>query len=71
MRKNFGEGMFWCYLGDIADRNLVQQCGRAIRAPDDWCEIITLDKKVLSKIPNLWKGNVIIRDMYSRMYGKG
>lgn len=61
MRRLLGEEAFWDYLRDIADRNLVQQCGRAVRNKDDWCEVYTLDGKVLRELPRLWRGKCIIK----------
>jgi len=62
MRKLLGEDDFWAYLRDIADRNLVQQCGRAVRHQDDWCEIYTLDGEVLRRLPRLWRGKYILKE---------
>ncbi len=56
MRKLLGEKIFWSYLRDMSDRNLVQQCGRAVRSENDWCEIYTLDGKVHERLPHLWRG---------------
>ena len=61
MRKLLGEDAFWSYMKDIADRNLVQQCGRAVRHNDDWCEIYTLDGEVLQRLLTLWKGRYITK----------
>jgi Rad3-related DNA helicase len=63
MRKLLGEEAFWAYLRDMADRNLVQQCGRAVRHKDDWCEIYTPDGEVLRQLPHLWKGRYSIRQI--------
>lgn len=60
MRKLLGESVFWSYLRDISDRNLVQQCGRAVRHHDDWCEIYTTDGMVFNQLPRLWKGRYTI-----------
>jgi len=62
MRKLLGEDAFWAYLRDIADRNLIQQCGRAVRHQNDWCEIYTLDGEVLRRLPRLWRGKYIIKE---------
>jgi Rad3-related DNA helicase len=56
MKRLLGEDKFWAYLRDIADRNLVQQCGRAVRNQEDWCEIYTPDGEVLRRLPRLWRG---------------
>lgn len=61
MRRLLVDEAFWAYLRDIADRNLVQQCGRAVRHQDDWCEIYKLDNEVLSRLPNLWRGKYTIK----------
>lgn len=63
MRKLLGEDAFWAYLRDIADRNLVQQCGRAVRHRDDWCEIYTLDGEVLRRLPSLWRGKYVLKEV--------
>ena len=60
MRKLLGRAKFWTYLTDIADRNLIQQCGRAVRHKDDWCEVYTLDNEVLRRLPLLWKGKFTV-----------
>lgn len=62
MRKLLGNDPFWSYLRDMADRDLVQQCGRAVRNENDWCEIYTLDAKVLERLPHLWRGRYVIKD---------
>jgi len=59
MRMFLGEKPFWEYINDIANRNMVQQCGRAIRHKDDWCEVYSPDPIVLSKLPKFWRGNWI------------
>lgn len=57
LRETYGDNTYWKYVNDMASRELVQQCGRAIRHPDDWCEIWSPDTKVLSSLLRLWKGN--------------
>jgi Rad3-related DNA helicase len=61
MRRFLGNKIFWSYLRDMSDRNLVQQCGRAIRSKNDWCEVYTLDAKVLERLPHLWRGKYVIK----------
>ena len=56
LRETFSNHIYWKYIMDMADRELVQQCGRAIRHDDDWCEIWSPDSKVLSNLLRLWKG---------------
>ena len=56
MRDSLGEGRFWKYVNDMADRGMVQQFGRAVRNDKDWCEAWVLDSKVLTKLPRLWHG---------------
>lgn len=63
MRRLLGEKPFWKYMDDMADRNLVQQCGRAVRHKDDWCQIYTLDGKVLHDLPDLWRGRYAIEKL--------
>jgi hypothetical protein len=58
MRKLYGENKFWKYMRDIADRNLIQQCGRAVRNKNDWCEIYSPDLRCIARIPQIWKGNI-------------
>jgi len=67
MKKQLGDGRFWSYLTDLADRNLVQQCGRAVRNDNDWCEVYTLDKKVISRLKALWRGRYSIEDLSKRL----
>ena len=61
MHKLLGE-LFWSYYQDMANRNLIQQCGRAIRHKDDWCEVYSLDKAVIQNLPYRWKGKYVISD---------
>lgn len=56
LRETLGDHIYWKYVRDIANRELIQQCGRAIRHNNDWCEIWSPDSKVLSNILRLWKG---------------
>lgn len=61
MRMFLGDSAFWEYIHDIANRNMIQQCGRALRHQNDWCEIYSLDALVLRKLPKFWRGNYIIK----------
>jgi len=56
LQRTFGDKTYWHYIRDMANRELVQQCGRAIRHDNDWCEIWSPDAKVLYNILRLWKG---------------
>ena len=57
LQKTLGDNIFWTYIRDIANRDLIQQCGRAVRHKNDWCEIWSPDEQVLLYIRALWKGN--------------
>jgi len=58
MRQKIGEQKFWYYVNDMADRQLIQQCGRAVRHNSDWCEIWTTDTRVLKRLPIIWRGEI-------------
>lgn len=62
MRNLLGESAFWEYINDMANRNMVQQCGRAVRHEDDWCEVYTLDAKVLRQLPHFWRGDYVMKE---------
>jgi len=57
-RKLLGETVFWKYINDMADRDLLQQCGRAIRHKDDWCQIYSPDRKSVNRLRQIWKGRL-------------
>jgi len=59
MRKQYGESAFWAYAKDHADRNLIQQCGRAIRNAGDWCQVYSPDRNVIEALERVWKGHLI------------
>lgn len=72
LRKTLGDTIFWQYVRDVANRDLIQQCGRAIRHKDDWCEIWSPDEQVPLAIHALWKGNKNINRIYNlEKYIKG
>jgi Rad3-related DNA helicase len=58
LRKQVGEEKFWNYYQDIANRDLLQQCGRAIRNNNDWCQIYSPDYKVIKELKNIWRGTI-------------
>jgi len=62
MRNLLGDSAFWEYINDMANRNMVQQCGRAVRHEDDWCEVYTLDAKVLRQLPHFWRGDYVMKE---------
>ena len=59
IRKQYGEPDFWKYVLDLANRELLQQCGRAVRNRDDWCEIYSPDQNVIYNLQNTWIGKLI------------
>lgn len=61
MRRLLGETAFWNYMHDMANRNMIQQCGRALRHKDDWCQVYSLDAKVLRQLPYFWQGEYVIK----------
>jgi hypothetical protein len=61
MRKLLGETAFWNYMHDMANRNMIQQCGRALRHKDDWCQVYSLDAKVLKQLPYFWRGKYVVK----------
>ena len=63
MRKSLGDPRFWKYVGNMADRDIVQQCGRAVRHKDDWCDIYLLDTRAMSRLVNLWEGAYMFMDL--------
>jgi len=65
LQRTLGDCIFWQYLRDIANRDLIQQCGRAVRHKNDWCEIWSPDEQVIPTIRALWKGNKIIKKVNS------
>jgi len=65
IKRQYGDSEFWEYMQDHADRNLIQQCGRAIRSADDWCLIYSPDLRAIERLEQVWKGRLI-----NRQYGK-
>lgn len=61
LRKQVGTQKFWDYVDDMADRDMLQQCGRAIRNKDDWCKVYSPDKKVIDKLRYIWQGTLKIQ----------
>jgi Rad3-related DNA helicase len=59
MKKQYGTGAYWNYLRDHADRNMLQQCGRAIRNKEDWCQVYSPDKNVPNNLVKVWKGRLV------------
>jgi hypothetical protein len=58
MRKELGEEIFWEYIIDMANRELLQQCGRAVRNKDDWCKVYSPDLNIIHNLMNIWKGKI-------------
>lgn len=63
LRKQIGNDKFWKYVNDMADRDLLQQCGRAIRNKNDWCQIYSPDRKVINRLNHIWQGR-LLRNKY-------
>ena len=64
MEKQIGASAFWEYTRDHANRNMLQQCGRAIRSPGDWCQVYSPDRNVVDNLERVWKGR-LVKDGYS------
>ena len=65
LRQTLGDQIFWQYMRDMANRDLIQQCGRAIRHKNDWCQVWSPDEQVMPAIHALWKGTKNIIRIYS------
>ncbi len=65
LRQTLGDQIFWQYMRDMANRDLIQQCGRAIRHKNDWCQVWSPDEQVMPAIHALWKGTKNISRIYS------
>ncbi|MHA1973479.1 MAG: helicase C-terminal domain-containing protein [Candidatus Hodarchaeales archaeon] len=62
LRKEIGEEAFWQYVLDMANRELLQQCGRAVRNKNDWCKIYSPDNNVIHNLMNIWKGKIVLNE---------
>ena len=60
IRLKLGDRAFFKYVKDRADRELIQQVGRAVRSPDDWVEVWSPDLAVHNAIRRCWKGKLIV-----------
>ena len=58
MRRQIGEEAFWRYVRDLADRELLQQCGRAVRSRGDWCQVYSPDRNVAENLEQVWRGSL-------------
>lgn len=70
MEKQLGSSKFWSYIYDMSDRDLIQQCGRAVRHDNDWCEVYSLDKKAINRLRVLWKGRFSVEDISNKISGQ-
>jgi len=50
LRKKWSEPLFWAFVQDVADRQLVQMVGRGLRAGDDWARLWVLDAAILQRL---------------------
>jgi len=59
IRLKLGDDVFFRYYRDKADRELIQQIGRAVRSDDDWVEVWSPDLTVHNVLLHKWKGKLI------------
>jgi len=59
IRLKLGDRAFFMYVKDRADREVIQQVGRAVRSQDDWVEVWSPDLAVHNAIKRCWKGRLI------------
>ncbi|RLI83896.1 hypothetical protein DRP04_00255 [Archaeoglobales archaeon] len=59
IRLLLGDDAFFRYYRDKADRELIQQIGRAVRSKDDWVEVWSPDLTVHMAVRYKWKGKLI------------
>jgi hypothetical protein len=57
-RDKMGDGKFWDYYHDMAEREFIQQIGRTVRSPGSVVEFWSPDKKAHKKLEEAWKGDV-------------
>ena len=60
IRLKLGDEAFFKYCRDMADRELIQQVGRAVRSPDDWVEVWSPDLAVHQSLARNWKGRLVV-----------
>ena len=65
LRKQVGDRKFWRYYRDIANRELLQQCGRAIRNKEDWCQVYSPDYNVVKTLKKIWQGKLIQKNYHT------
>ena len=59
IRLKLGDDAFFRYYRDKADRELIQQVGRAVRSKDDWVEVWSPDLTVHSVLVSKWSGKLV------------
>jgi len=59
IRLKLGDDAFFRYYRDKANRELIQQIGRAVRSPDDWVEVWSPDLTVHNVIMSEWTGKLV------------
>lgn len=59
IRLKLGDDVFFKYYRDRADRELIQQVGRAVRSDDDWVEVWSPDLTVHDTLLRKWKGRIV------------
>lgn len=58
IRLKLGDNAFFRYYRDKAERDLIQQVGRAVRSEDDWVEVWSPDLTVHDVILSKWRGRI-------------
>jgi hypothetical protein len=59
IRLKLGDDAFFKYYRDKAERELIQQVGRAVRSDDDWVEVWSPDLTVHNVLVHKWNGKLI------------
>jgi len=59
IRLKLGDQVFFRYYRDRAQRELIQQVGRAVRSEDDWVEVWSPDLTVHNVLMSSWKGKIV------------
>lgn len=60
LRKSWPEPLFWSFVQDVADRQLVQMVGRGLRAPDDWVRLWALDSAIRARLDRVLRDRCLV-----------
>lgn len=66
LKEYYGPFIFNKYINDMIVREVLQNIGRALRSKDDYCNLLSPDKKILELVPRIWKGKKEIIDYTSK-----